>query len=108
MAADPEFAPKDMVSGVPPDPVSEIALVVTVPENVGDADSTTLPEPVEDVTPVPPFATGNVPETCVVRAIFPQLGAVLTPPEIRALPVATPASFDNAEVVEAYSRSPTA
>jgi len=55
-----------------------------------------------------PSSTGNVPETCVVRAIFPQLGAVLTPPEIRALPVATPASFDNAEVVDAYSRSPTA
>lgn len=34
---------------------------------VGLLDSTTLPVPVEDVTPVPPFATGSVPVTPVVR-----------------------------------------
>ena len=30
---------------------------------VGEVESTLLPDPVEAVTPVPPFATGNVPET---------------------------------------------
>jgi hypothetical protein len=34
--------------------------------NVGLVDSTLLPEPVEVVTPVPPFATGKVPVTPVV------------------------------------------
>jgi hypothetical protein len=34
---------------------------------VGEVDKTTLPEPVELVTPVPPLATGSVPETPVVR-----------------------------------------
>lgn len=35
--------------------------------NVGLLDNTTLPVPVEAVTPVPPLATGNVPVTPVVR-----------------------------------------
>ena len=34
---------------------------------VGEVDSTTLPVPVDDVTPVPPLATGNVPVTLEVR-----------------------------------------
>jgi hypothetical protein len=34
---------------------------------VGEVLKTTEPEPVEDVTPVPPFATGNVPVTPVVK-----------------------------------------
>ena len=35
--------------------------------NVGLVDNTLLPEPVEVVTPVPPFATGKVPVTPVVK-----------------------------------------
>ena len=35
--------------------------------NVGELDKTTFPVPVELVTPVPPFATGNVPVTPVVN-----------------------------------------
>ena len=35
--------------------------------NDGLVDNTLLPEPVEDVTPVPPLATGKVPVTLVVR-----------------------------------------
>ena len=35
--------------------------------SVGDVESTTLPVPVEPVTPVPPFATGRVPVTPVVK-----------------------------------------
>ena len=35
--------------------------------NVGLVDKTTLPDPVEAVTPVPPFATGKVPVTPVVK-----------------------------------------
>jgi len=38
-----------------------------VPVRVGDADNTTEPVPVDDVTPVPPLATGKVPVTPVVR-----------------------------------------
>jgi hypothetical protein len=34
---------------------------------VGEFDKTTLPEPVEVVTPVPPFATPRVPVTPVVK-----------------------------------------
>ena len=52
-----------VVSGKP------VTLVITplagVPSagvtKVGPLDNTTLPEPVEEVTPVPPLATGNVP-----------------------------------------------
>ena len=39
----------------------------TVPVKVGLADNTTLPVPVLEVTPVPPFATGKVPETSLVK-----------------------------------------
>jgi hypothetical protein len=38
--------------------------------SVGLVDRTVLPEPVEVVTPVPPFATGNVPVTPVDRGMF--------------------------------------
>ena len=38
-----------------------------VPVNVGEADSTVLPVPVDVVTPVPPLATGSVPVTPVVK-----------------------------------------
>ncbi|NBS67371.1 hypothetical protein EBT31_00455 [bacterium] len=38
-----------------------------VPVSVGEADKTTDPVPVEEVTPVPPLATGKVPVTPVVR-----------------------------------------
>lgn len=78
--------PVDEVTPVPPfatgsvpvTPVvsgSPVRLVATpddgVPKtgvtSVGDVERTTLPVPVDDVTPVPPFATGNVPVTPVVR-----------------------------------------
>ena len=63
---------------VPVTPVvrgSPVALVkiaaVGVPSagefNVGDVASTTAPEPVEVVAPVPPLATGRVPVTLVVK-----------------------------------------
>ena len=38
---------------------------------VGLFDRTTEPVPVEDVTPVPPLSTGNVPLTCVAKPILP-------------------------------------
>lgn len=41
--------------------------------NVGLVESTTLPEPVEVVTPVPPFATGRVPVTPVLKGSPVQL-----------------------------------
>lgn len=73
---------------------------------VGLLDNTTAIVPVEDVTPVPPLATGRVPLTCVAKPILPQLGAAPTPPEISALPTATSASLDSAVEVLAYRRSP--
>jgi hypothetical protein len=36
---------------------------------VGEVDSTRFPEPVAEVTPVPPFATGKVPVTPVDRFV---------------------------------------
>ena len=39
----------------------------------GLVDSTTLPEPVLEVTPVPPFATANVPVTPVDRFTVPSV-----------------------------------
>lgn len=48
-----------------------------VPVKVGDADNTTEPEPVEEVTPVPPLATASVPVTsAVLRLIASQLELV--------------------------------
>ena len=49
--------------------------------------------------PVPPLAMGRTPDTWVVRPTLPQLGAVVAPPEIRALPVATAVSLDRSEAV---------
>ena len=74
----------------------------------GLVDKTTEPVPVEEVTPVPPLATGSVPLTCVAKPILPQLGADPTPPEIKALPTATSASLAREVVVSAYNKSPTA
>jgi hypothetical protein len=65
--------------GVPSAGVTRLGLVF----------KTFAPEPVEDVTPVPPLTTGRVPLMCVAAPIFPQLGAAPTPPEISALPDAT-------------------
>jgi len=82
--------------GVPRAGVTSVAEVI-----VGEVDRTTEPVPVEDVTPEPPLATGSTPDTWVVRSILPQLGATPTPPEIRALPVATSASLDSVVAPEA-------
>ena len=54
---------------------------------------------------VPPFATGRVPLTWVVRPTFPQLGVV---PEIRTLPAAAAINDARVPVPEAYRMSPTA
>jgi len=40
---------------------------------VGVVDKTTLPVPVDEVTPVPPFKTGNVPVTWVAKLIVPDI-----------------------------------
>jgi hypothetical protein len=55
--------------------VAAIVAAVTVPVNVGDADSTTEPVPVELVTPVPPLPTPSVPVTSAVRLTAPKVGA---------------------------------
>jgi hypothetical protein len=56
-------------------PVADMLAVVSVPVNVGEADNTTEPEPVDVVTPVPPLATARVPD----RVTVPEL--VIGPPE---------------------------
>lgn len=77
-----------------------------VPVSVGEADKTLFPVPVDVVTPDPPFATGRVPETWVVNPIFPYRGAVPTPPDIKAFPVATPANLVSVVAPEAKTISP--
>ena len=77
--------------------VSETALMrafVGVPPSVTVTlvSSTRVSEPSAE-TPEPPLTTGSTPETCVVSPILPHAGAVARPPEMSALPVATPASL---------------
>jgi hypothetical protein len=95
--------------------VPEVPLKRTISESTEVPGPTTSPPPaglaqvpsplqkVEPEAPVPllRFPTGRFPVTWVVSPILPQLGAVPTPPEIRALPVATPAKAERAVVVEA-------
>jgi hypothetical protein len=64
-------------------PVVVTLLVFRVPVTVGDADSTTEPVPVEDVTPVPPLETAKVP----VIVIVPD---VVTGPPLNVNPVEPP------------------
>jgi hypothetical protein len=96
-----EVRPERVVVPVPPFPTGRVpvtpevrgrpvALVRTtalgVPRagvlRVGEVARTTLPEPVEEVVPVPPLATGRVPVTALVR-LTPEM--VLDPPEITLL-----------------------
>jgi hypothetical protein len=42
--------------------VTTYCLAVIGPEKVGEFDKTTLPVPVELVTPVPPLATATIPD----------------------------------------------
>ena len=48
---------------VPEDGVPRAGVVSEGDESEGEVERTTLPEPVEDVTPVPPLATPRVPLT---------------------------------------------
>jgi hypothetical protein len=91
--------------------IAPCAVVVPVPPlATGSVPDTFEPRAqyVVEVDPVPPLAIGKVPLMWVVRPIFPYKGAVPTPPEISALPEATSASFAKDVVVSAYSKSPTA
>jgi hypothetical protein len=107
--------PVAVVALVPPDAIANVAdrpaavpvvfwlsvgnvQLVSVPEagvpntgvvSDGEVERTTLPEPVAEVTPVPPLDAAKVPVIWVVRPILPHAGAVATPPESKALPVAT-------------------
>lgn len=91
-----DLAPDALVAPVPPDPITNVedkpAAVpvvfwfsvgkvqfarfpdVGVPKigvvSDGLVDKTLLPEPVEEVTPVPPLATGKVPVTSVVNTAW--------------------------------------
>jgi hypothetical protein len=92
-----EFVPPLAIGNVPVTPVvsgKPVAFVNTtalgVPKagvvKVGEVDNTTLPEPVAEATPVPPFATARVP------VIFAALKSALnTPPLMLKLdPTFTP------------------
>lgn len=50
--------------------VPDVLPIVTAPNKVGEVFNTLAPVPVLVVTPVPPFATGNVPVTCEVKSII--------------------------------------
>jgi hypothetical protein len=72
VAEPPKYAgPYDEKRVVEANPVDVRFAKFAVPVNVGDAESTTLPEPVEDVTPVPPLATATMPVTfAAVPVVF--------------------------------------
>ena len=70
----------------------DVRVVLNAPDVVRFPPNVIVLDPL--LTPVPPLADGRIPVTCVVRPIFPHDGAVVTPPEINALPVATSASLD--------------
>ena len=89
-----------------PVPVSSVTAVARFADD-GVPSHVATPEP-NEVIPVPPFATGSVPDTCVVSPIFPHDGAVPIPPDISAFPVATPASLASVVEPEAKIISPTA
>lgn len=57
--------------------------------NVGEFDNTTLPVPVEVVTPVPPLATANVPPNVTA----PEVASVGVKPVDPALNDVTPAEI---------------
>ena len=68
-----------------------------VPVKEGELDNTTLPVPVDVVTPVPPFVTDKVPVTFEVKSIEPAsiLFVTLPKPIVVALPtlVTSPVRF---------------
>jgi hypothetical protein len=97
----PEVEPLNVAPALPTVGVVSVALVID-----GLLFNTTEPVPDEEVTPVPPLATGRVPDTEVARPTWPHEGAEPTPFEIRTLPTATAASLDRAVVVLAYRMSP--
>lgn len=85
---------------------------VGVPVNAGDIDNTTLPVPVEVVTPVPPLATAKVPVMSpVLMSIESQSGAVATVPvptdtKYFRVVVVLPASLASVLAADEYRVSP--
>ena len=64
---------------------------LTGPEKVGLAESTTLPVPVDVVTPVPPRATGSVPVVAADMSIAVTGMVMLAEPlKLVAVPVTAP------------------
>lgn len=61
---------------------------------------------VKELVPVPPFATGNIPETALPMDNLPQLGATPMPPDISTFPTPTSLSFPIVVVEVAYNKSP--
>jgi hypothetical protein len=78
--------------GVPHE-VVEPFVVRNFPELPVCAGAKLSKAPVAVVEFVPPFAIGKVPDTWVVKPTLPYDGAVVTPPESKTLPVATPANL---------------
>jgi hypothetical protein len=66
--------------------------VLPVPVNVGDVESTTLPVPVDVVTPVPPLATASVP----ANVTAPDDAVDGVNPVVPALNVVTPVAVGEA------------
>ena len=53
--------------------LAEIAAAFNVPVNVGEADRTTLPDPVLVVAPVPPLVTASTPDELTPSAKIDRL-----------------------------------
>jgi hypothetical protein len=83
-----------------------LPLTVTNPWNVGVSLKITLPEPLEVVTPVPPFWTSNVPTKITLASMFPTIFAALI--SVNANPLAVMLVTEMSDGKRALSRIPEA
>ena len=96
-----------MLGVVPPvDVIGVVAPTLVTPVPAGVAQD---PSPRQNVValalvPLFRFVTGRFPVTVVERSTFPHAGAKPTPPDSKALPVATSLNFASEIPVSAYRR----
>lgn len=61
---------------------------------------------IKPFVPRPPFDGGSVPVVCASRSIFPQVGVMETPPDIKAFPATTSGKRVRFEGFIATNKSP--
>ena len=83
-----------------------LPLIFTNPWNVGLLLKITLPDPLDVVTPVPPFSTSNVPTKTILASMFPTIFAALI--SVNANPLAVMLVTEMSDGKRALSRVPEA